>query len=99
MGAAVGWAQANPSAVVRVNQVDDLLGAAVGGIANLLGQPERRQKVEVEGQRRVDVRNGEVDVVDASGCHLMPLSTAMICSPRADIHEEFRFGRAAGAIS
>jgi hypothetical protein len=31
VGAAVGRAQPNASAAVRVNQVDDLLGAAVGG--------------------------------------------------------------------
>ena len=69
VGAAIGRAQPNPSAVVRVNQVDDLLGAAVGGIANRLGQPERPQQVEVERQRRVDVGNGEIDVMDASRCH------------------------------
>src|SRR5688572_13824130 len=34
VGAAVGRAQTDPSAIVRVNQVDDLLGAAVGGIAD-----------------------------------------------------------------
>ena len=74
VGAAVGRAQPNPSAVVCVNQLDDLLGAAVGRIADLLGQPERSQKIEVERQRCVDVGNGEVDVVDASRSHLMLLS-------------------------
>ena len=48
VGAAVGLAQPSRSAIVLVNQVDDLLGAAVGGKADLLRQPERPQKIEVE---------------------------------------------------
>jgi hypothetical protein len=85
VGAAVGRAQPNPSAVVRVDQVDDLLGAAIGGIAELLGQPERPQKVEVEGQRSVDIGNGEVDVMDASGCHLTLLLRRCTCPPDAQM--------------
>ena len=62
--AAVGLPQSEPSAVVRVDQVDDLLGAALRGVADLLGQAERAKEFAVEPQRRLDIRDGEIDVMD-----------------------------------
>ena len=67
MGAAVGGTKAEP--FVTEAQIDDLLGAPVGRIALFLLQAQGSQEVQVEGQRAIDVADGEVDVLNSAAGH------------------------------
>jgi hypothetical protein len=48
--ATIGWADTKSAPAHRVLQVDDLLGAAIGGISHPVGPPERVEQVGVESQ-------------------------------------------------
>jgi hypothetical protein len=67
MGATVGGTKAEP--FVSEAQIDDLLGAPVGRIALFLLQPQGSQEVHVEGERTIDVADGEVDVLNSAAGH------------------------------
>jgi hypothetical protein len=59
--------------LVAVAEVHDLLGAPVGRVARVLLEAERAEKPQIEGDRPVDVADGEVDVMaPRAGTRLTP---------------------------
>src|SRR5512143_3604053 len=70
VGAAVGWTQAETTVTdFSSHEVDDLLRASVGRIPDPLRPSERPEQVEIEGERPLNVGDGELDVMDALGWH------------------------------
>src|SRR5688572_19865385 len=71
--AAVGLAETE--VLVAEREVDDLLGAAVGGEPPRLPHPERTEQPQIKSERALDVTHREIDVVDRDA-HRAPLSNA-----------------------
>src|SRR4249920_185595 len=63
-----------PEELVAVAEVDDLLGPPVALVAAVLLQAERREQLAVERERPLDVRHGQVDVVNPACWHCLLLS-------------------------
>jgi hypothetical protein len=68
--AAVGLAETE--VLVTEGEVDDLLGAAVGGEASCLLHPEGTQQAQIEGERALDVTHRDIDVMNRDA-HRAPL--------------------------
>jgi hypothetical protein len=71
VSATVGWTQAETTVMEcsLSRKVDDLLGASVGRIPDLLGPAERAEQIEIKSERPLNVGDGKIDVVYSSRWH------------------------------